>query len=77
MIPVAEAVHVEADAGAHVAQRCELRRLCAHKVVVGREFDVLCLTREGGDLQPRPFGERGVVGEVVAAHGFCTPVRVE
>src|SRR5262249_19526597 len=63
MITVSEAVHVEAESGAHVAQGCELRGLCARKIVVRREFDVLCFTSEGGDLQPRPFGERGVVGE--------------
>src|SRR5215475_11435911 len=77
MITVPKTVYVEAEPGAHVAQGCELRGLGARKIVVGREFDVLWFTREGGDLQPRPFGERGVVGEVVAARRFCAPVRVE
>src|SRR5262245_11289920 len=56
MIALTETVHVEAEPGAHVAQGCELRGLCAREIIVGREFDVLCFTREGSDLQPRPFG---------------------
>src|SRR5262249_19791490 len=77
MITVPETVYVEAEPGAHVAQGCELRGLGARKIVVGREFDVLCFTREGGALRPGPWGERGVVGEAGGARRFCAPVRVE
>ena len=67
MIAVAELVHVEAEAGAHVAELGEFRRFGAGEILVGGELHVGCLPLEGRDLQAGPFGERRVVGEIVAA----------
>ena len=69
MIAIAELVDVEAKAGAHIAQGRELGHLGAGEIIVCGQLHVASLTREGSDLEARPFGERGVVGKIVAACG--------
>ena len=77
VIAVAELVDVEAEAGAHIAQGCKLGRFSAAEIIVGGELHVPGLTLERGDLEARPFGERGVVGEIVTPCGGGPPMRIE
>ena len=70
-------MHIEAEARAHVAQCGELGGLGADEIAVGGEFDVFRLALEGRHLEACPFGERGVVGEIVAARRCRPPMRVE
>ena len=52
VIAVAELVHIEADAGAHVAQGCELGRLGAGEIVLGGELHVCRLALERATFRP-------------------------
>src|SRR5437762_11168457 len=65
VIAVGELMHVEAEAGAYVAEYGKLRRLRARKIFVGRELHVAGLALEGRNLEAGPFGERGIVGEIL------------
>ena len=77
MIAGREGVHVDAAAGAHVAKACELRGLRAREILRVGDLDIARLAFEHGDLHAGPFGERGVVGEVVAPLRRRAPVRGE
>ena len=67
-----EGVHVDAGAGAHVAERGEHVRLGAGEIAFGGDLDVAGLAGKYADLHAGPFGERGVVGEILAA---CAAAR--
>ena len=77
MIAVGEGVHVEAVAGAHVGKRGELQDFGADKIVVGRQLHVAGFAFEHADAMAGPFGERGIVGEVLEAGGGGAPMRIE
>ncbi len=67
MIAVAERMHVVAGGGADIAERGELRRRDAREILFRGQLDVGALALEHAHLHPRPFRERGIVGEIVAA----------
>ncbi len=67
VIAGAESVHVDASAGAHVAKRCKLRGFGAREIVRVGDLDIAGLAGKDADLEAGPFGERGVVGEILAA----------
>ena len=77
MIAIAELVDIEAKASAHIAQGRKLGHLGAAEVIVCGQLHVPSLTLEGGDLEARPFGERGVVGKIIAPCGGGALVRIE
>ena len=77
VIAVAELVDVEAEAGAHVAERGELGRFGAGEILVGGELHVAGLALERGHLESGPFGQRGIVGEILAAGRLRAPMRLE
>ena len=77
MIAVAELVHVEAEAGANVAELGELCGFGAGEVLVRGELHVGGFPLESDDLEPRPFGQCGIVGEVVPAGRCGAPVRIQ
>ncbi len=62
-----EGVHVDAGAGAHVAKRRKLHGFGAREIVRVGDLDVAGLAGKDADLEAGPFGERGVVGEILAA----------
>ena len=66
VIAVGEGVHVEAVADAHVGQRGAMRSFGAGEILVGRDLHVAGLAFEYADAMTGPFGERGVVGEILA-----------
>ena len=70
MIAFTERVHVEAVAGPDIAKRRHTQGFCADKIVVGRKLHVGGLARENGDAVAGPFGERSIVGKVLAT-GRC------
>ena len=72
-----ECMHVDAGAHAHVAERRKLRSFGAGEIALIGDFDVAGLAGKHADLQARPFGECGVVGEVVAALRGGAAVRLE
>ena len=77
VIPVAELVNVGAEPGANIAERGEVRLLGARKILRRGELHVGGLAFEGRDRHASPFGERGVIGEVVAGGRLRAPVRLE
>ncbi len=77
MIAVAELMNVEAEAGANVAEFGKLCGFRAGEVVVGGELHVGGFSLEGDDLEPGPFGQRGIVGEIVPARRCGAPVRIQ
>ena len=76
VVAIAEGVDVEAGAGAHIAKRRHAQRFGPGEIVVGRELHVAGLASEYAYAMAGPFGERGVVGEIVAAGGRGAAVRV-
>ena len=66
----AELVHIEAEAGAHVAQAGKLGSLRPREIVGGGELHVPGLALERAHLETGPFGKRGIVGKIVAAGGL-------
>ena len=77
MIAVAEGMHVEAVAEAQVGQAGDPPRLGLGEILVGGELHVAAFSRECCDLDARPFGQRGVVGEIVAAFLGGALMRLE
>src|ERR1700716_3266928 len=72
-----EGMDVVADTGADIAQGSLCVALGAGEIVSGGHFDVPCLALENRNLQARPFDQRAVVGEIIAARRRGAPVRVE
>src|SRR5665213_3432944 len=72
-----EGMHVDTGGGAHVAERAEHMRLGAREIAVFGNLDVAGLARKHADLEPGPFGERGVVSEVLSALRGGAAVCVE
>ena len=77
VIAVGELMHVGAGARAHVAERGHRRGFGADEVLGRGELHVAGFALEGGHGHAGPFGERCVVGEVVAGGGRGAAVRVE
>ena len=77
VIAIAKLVDIEAETGAHIAQGCKLGHFSAAEIIVGGDLHVPSLTLERGDLEARPFGERGVVGEIVTPRGGGPLVRIQ
>ena len=77
MIAIAESVHIIAAAGSDVAERRIEARFLAREIFRCREFHVGSIAFESCDRQSHPFGERGVVGEIVAALTFGAAMRVQ
>src|SRR5579863_3745695 len=77
MVAFAESVHVETVAGADVAKGRYAQGFGANKIVVGGKLHVGSLARENGDAVAGPFGERGVVGKILAASCRRAMMRVE
>ena len=77
MIAVAEGVHVEAAAGAHVGESGQRAGFGAGKVVIGGQFHVAGLACKNSDAVPGPFGQRRIVGEILAARSSRAAVRVQ
>ena len=67
VVAIAELLHVETEAGANIAELGEFRRWPRAKSAVGGELHVRYVPLECRNRQSRPFGQRRVVGEVVAA----------
>ena len=79
MVARAGGMHVEAVAGAHIAQRRERRGegLASIEVRVGRQLHVRCLAFEDMQRLAGPFGHRAVIREIGDARRRCALVRVE
>ena len=77
MIAFAELVNIEAETGAHIAQGCEPGGLGTDEIVVRGELDVCGFTLERADLDACPFGERGVIAEIVATRCFRPAMRLQ
>src|SRR5207344_1806860 len=69
VIAVSELMDIEAETGAHIAQGCKLGHFSADEIIVGGDLHVPSVTLERGDLEARPFCERGVIGEIVTSCG--------
>ena len=77
VIAAGERMHVVARSDAHVGEACDAPRFGAAEIVFRGQLGVALLAGERGDLQARPFDERCVVGEIVAAFVCRAAVRVE
>src|SRR4029078_7472178 len=77
MIAWTESVNVRPGAGPYVTEHGGLRRLGACEIFWRGELDVAGLAGEHTDGHAGPFGQRGVVGKVLAAFLGCTAVSVE
>ena len=77
VIAVAEGVHVEAVAEPQVGEARDAPRLGPGEILGGGQLHVAAFAREHRDLEAGPFGERGVVGEIVAARRRGLAMRVE
>ena len=68
MVAVAEGVHVDSRCRVRRSARLAMPpRLGLGEILVGGEFDVAAVSRERRDLDAGPFGQRRVVGEILAA----------
>ena len=76
MIAVAELVNVGAEPGADIAEQGKLGVLGARKISRRGQLHVGGLSFERGHRDAGPFGERGIVGEILAAGRFCARVRL-
>ena len=75
MVAFAEGMDIEAGASAQVGQHGLALR--AREILGRGQFDVAGLALEHTDLEPRPFGQRGIVGETLAPLGRRAPVDIE
>jgi hypothetical protein len=67
MIAVPEGMHIVTGAGSDITQRSGETRFLAHEILGSGELHVLNIAFKGRDRQSRPFGDRGVIGEIAAA----------
>src|SRR5258705_7381112 len=67
VIAVREGMHVIAVAGPDIAERGELPGLGPGKILRRRELDVAGLAIKHVDRHAGPFGQGGIIGEMVAA----------
>ena len=77
VIALDKGVHVEAVPGAHVGERRHAQGFGADEIVAGGQLHVAGLALEHGDALSGPFGERSIVGEILAARGRGAAVGVE
>ena len=77
MIAVAEGVHVVAGAGPDVAEHGAEAGFLADEIFRGRELHVRSIAFKGRNRQSRPFGERGIIGEIAAALARGAAMRFE
>ena len=77
MIAGDELVNVGAEPGADIAEVGQVCGFCAQEILRRGELHVAGFAGEGRDRHPGPFGERGVVGEIVARGLQRAPVRVD
>ncbi len=79
--PVArlECVYVEAGAYARFSREriAPQKLLSQFEILHGREFDILFGTHHQRDLNPAPFRNSRVIGEIVARFGFGGFMRFE
>ena len=69
MIAGPERVHVVTEAGAHIGEGRKLGCPGAHEVIRRGELHIGGFALEGADLDAGPFGQRRVIGEVLAPGG--------
>ena len=77
MIAVAEGVHVVAGAGPDVAEHGAEAGFLADEIFGRGQFHVRRIAFKGRHRQSRPFGERGIVGEIAAAVARGAAMGVE
>ena len=77
MVAIGERMHVEPEARAHIARSRKLHRLDVRKIVGRGELHIADIALEGTDPEPRPFGKRGIVSEVVAACRLSAPMCID
>ena len=77
MIAVAEGVDVVAGAGPDIAEHGAEAGFLADEIFRGRQFHVGRIAFKGRHRQSRPFGQRGIVGEIAAALARGAAMRVE
>src|SRR5436305_1341875 len=63
----AEGVDVVARAGPDVAEQAGQARFLAHEILGSGELHVGNIAFKGCNRQSRPFGNRGIVGEIAAS----------
>ena len=77
MIAVAEGMHVVAGAGPDIAEHCSEARFLANEIFGCRQFHVRRIAFKCRHRQSRPFRERRIVGEIVAALARRAAMGVE
>src|SRR6185369_5909334 len=77
MIASDELMDIKAEAGANIRKRRDLRSLRAREILRGRELHVAGLAFKSCHAMARPFGERGIVGEVLTTGRRRAPMRLE
>src|SRR5665213_4391484 len=77
IIAVAEGVHVVAGAGPDVAEHGAEAGFLANEIFRGGQFHVGRIAFKGRHRQSRPFGERGIIGEIGAALARGAAMGVE
>lgn len=75
MIAIAEGVHVVTRTHADIAERCCEPRFFAQEIFRCRELHICKIAFKGCHGQSRPFGEGGIVGEIIAAFTCGTTMR--
>ncbi|MEY9588887.1 hypothetical protein ABIA06_001178 [Bradyrhizobium yuanmingense] len=77
MVAFAEGVHVVAGADPDVAELGGQARFLAHEILGSCELHVGNIAFKGCNRQSRPFGNRGIVGEIRASIPCRTTMRLE
>src|SRR5690242_1720887 len=77
MIARTESMDIKARTGPYVTKHDGLRRLSAREIFRCGQLDIARLASKYAYGHARPFGERGVVREIVAALRGCPAVSVE
>ena len=77
MIAFAEGVDVVAGAGPDVAERCCEAGFLAYEIFRSCQFHIGSIAFKCRNRQSCPFGERRIVGEIVAAVARRTAMRIE
>ena len=66
MVALAEGMHVVARAGPDVAEQAGQPRFLAHEILGSGELHIGNIAFKGCNRQSRPFGNRGIIGEIAA-----------
>ena len=77
MIAIGESMDVETVAGAYVGEAARCASFGAGKIVIGGHLHVAGFALEHADAMAGPFGERGVVGEILKPGLGSAPMRLE